>query len=253
MPRPLPLTIPSVPDEHVRVERTAERAKLERRGRVGTIREYARIAVQAALLFGAYGGLGWLEAWVYLGLVAAFQTLLTAVLMWRDPALLNARGGLQPGGKSWDVVLIASVFLLSYASLVVAGLDAGRYGWSSMPSQLAWCGVAVFVPAFGLILWAMAENTHFEGTVRIQTDREHRVCSSGPYARIRHPGYLGMILGNLCVPFILRSWWAGVPIAAAVLLLVLRSALEDGTLQRELPGYAAYSDTTPYRLVPGVW
>jgi protein-S-isoprenylcysteine O-methyltransferase Ste14 len=228
-------------------------AALDRRGLIGLIREYLRIALQAALLFGAYGGLGWAHAWLYIGLLVTYQTLLTAILLRRNPELINVRSQLQEGFHAWDLVLVIAGFLLAYASLVVAGLDAGRYGWSSMPSWLAWCGVGALVLGSGLILWAMVENAHFEGLVRIQTDREHRVCSSGPYRLVRHPGYLGMILGILALPFLLGSWWAALPIAAAILVLILRTALEDRTLRRELRGYTAYADGTPYRLVPGIW
>lgn len=99
----------------------------------------------------------------------------------------------------------------------------------------------------------MLTNTHFEITVRIQTDRNHQVTTSGPYAFIRHPGYVGASLWALAAPLIVGSAIGLIPAALATLVLVVRTALEDKTLQRELPGYATYAQHTPHRLFPGLW
>jgi protein-S-isoprenylcysteine O-methyltransferase Ste14 len=105
-----------------------------------------------------------------------------------------------------------------------------------------------------LLTWAMAVNTHFEKTVRIQHDRGHRVIDSGPYRIVRHPGYLGAILGfTLAAPLLLGSWWSFVPAVAAVVCLIIRTSLEDRTLQNELDGYKDYAQNVRYRLLPGLW
>ena len=70
---------------------------------------------------------------------------------------------------------------------------------------------------------------------------------------MRHPAYLGAILFELAVPVLLASWWAFIPSVLGALLLILRTALEDRTLQAELAGYADYARQTPYRLLPGIW
>jgi protein-S-isoprenylcysteine O-methyltransferase Ste14 len=101
--------------------------------------------------------------------------------------------------------------------------------------------------------WAMLENRFFSGYVRIQTDRGHMVVSNGPYRSIRHPGYLGGIVTWLAAPLALGSLWALIPAGAVVVAYVIRTALEDRTLQAELDGYKEYARQTRYRLVPGVW
>jgi protein-S-isoprenylcysteine O-methyltransferase Ste14 len=212
-----------------------------------------RIAVQAALLFGSFGGFAWPAAWLYLGLVLAFQSTLTAMLLRRNPELLNARARLQPGSRSWDLAILVAAFLLGYVALAAAGLETRRSGDASLSAGRVLVGIAGMASAFALILRAMIENPHFEGLVRIQTERGHAVCRSGPYAWIRHPGYAGMILGNLCIPLLLGSRWAAIPAGAAALLLVLRTALEDRTLQLELTGYLDYAAAVRSRLIPGVW
>ena len=155
--------------------------------------------------------------------------------------------------KTWDKVwggLYAPVFLSTY---VVAGLDAVRYGWSSMPGWLWLIGLAIFLPGTAVFSWSMGVNPFFEKTVRIQTERGHQVIDTGPYRFVRHPGYLGFLGWILSAPFLLGSWWAFVPSVLSVAGLVGRTALEDRTLREELAGYAEYATRVRFRLIPGVW
>ena len=101
--------------------------------------------------------------------------------------------------------------------------------------------------------WAMTTNAFFSTAVRIQSDRGHTVCRSGPYRFVRHPGYVGAILMSLGTPLLLGSAWALIPAAAAMVLMVLRTHLEDDTLRAELPGYEDYAHDVRYRLVPRLW
>ena len=108
----------------------------------------------------------------------------------------------------------------------------------------------VAVLAAALIAWAMRSNTFFSSIVRIQKDRGHVVVTSGPYRLIRHPGCAGMSAFTLATPLILNSRWAFAPAAA---ITVLRTALEDRTLHKELDGYADYARRVRHRLLPAVW
>jgi len=101
--------------------------------------------------------------------------------------------------------------------------------------------------------WAMASNAFFSRTVRLQAERDQTVGTGGPYRYVRHPAYAGEILYELAVPVLLASWWALIPSALGAGLLVLRTALEDRTLQPGLAGYAAYARRVRWRLVPGIW
>ncbi|MEW5827799.1 MAG: isoprenylcysteine carboxylmethyltransferase family protein [Chloroflexota bacterium] len=198
----------------------------------------------------------WWEAWtfaaVYIFGFAASRRLAAR----RHPDLIaeRARSMGFADAKAWDKVLAPLLSLGLGLVLVVAGLDA-RLGWTPLPFPL-WAKLA----ALGLILigyafssWALIENRFFSGVVRIQTDRGHHVVSTGPYRWIRHPGYAGALLTYLVTPVLLGSLWAFAPAILLVAVLVVRTALEDKTLQAELPGYAAYAQRTRYRLVPGIW
>lgn len=99
----------------------------------------------------------------------------------------------------------------------------------------------------------MAFNAKFATVVRVGDEGSHPVATDGPYRIVRHPGYLGAVLQSIGTPLILGSWWALIAGGLAIIFLIVRTALEDKTLQEELPGYEKLVAQTKYRLFPGVW
>jgi protein-S-isoprenylcysteine O-methyltransferase Ste14 len=205
------------------------------------------------LLFASAGRVHWMRAWVYLGAVLAGELLTAAVLRAVNPVILEKRGRMGADTKTYDRVFVALWLVLAFATPVVVGLDVGRSGEARIPLAGMYAGLAVMLLAYLLGAWAMAVNEHFELLMRIQSDRGHRVVSSGPYRIVRHPGYLAAIVGSLTSPFILGSFWAFVPVVAGALLFAVRTALEDRTLREELAGYEEYASRTRHRLLPGIW
>ncbi len=209
-----------------------------------------------ALLSLAAGRLNWLWGWVYLGLTGLFLAGHVVLLVPICPDLLVERaGGLrQSGAKSWDRWLAAFAGgIFPVTAWIVAGLDL-RYAWSPpKPLAIHLLGTIFAVLGYGLFLWAMVSNAYFSEVVRIQEERGHTVAMGGPYRIIRHPGYAGAILAFLGTPLLLGSWWAGIPSLIGVAGYVLRTALEDHTLQQELAGYSDYTEQVHYRLLPKVW
>jgi protein-S-isoprenylcysteine O-methyltransferase Ste14 len=211
------------------------------------------LAIWQAVLLAAAGTVDWPRAWIYLGV--SFGTLLVniAVLAVVNPEVAAARGGRHGGTKAYDKVF-GLLFLPPFIALpVVAGLDAVRLGWTSVPYAAVWPGAGLLVLGDAFILWSMAVNRHLEKTVRIQEERGHAVVTTGPYRLVRHPFYVGMMLQQAGGPLVLGSVWAFVPAGLMVLMLVVRTALEDRTLRRELAGYEDYARRTRWRLLPGVW
>lgn len=135
--------------------------------------------------------------------------------------------------------------------MIISGFDAVRYGWSTMPVWLTVLGLVMVIHASYLSFWAMSVNSYFECNVIIQKGQQ--VCKSGPYRFIRHQGYAEGIVSVLAAPLILGSWWGFVPSVILVITLVIRTLLEDRTLQKELVGYKEYTKTTRYRLLPFIW
>ncbi len=212
----------------------------------------AAIVVVAGFVFVNAPRLGWTLGWIYVGIVVATLTINLACLLRWNPELIRRRARLRKGTKIWDSVWLALFTPVMIAVYVVAVLEARDEVWRA-PGAVWLVGLAIFVPGWALAIWSMVVNPFFEKTVRIQTDHRHRVIDSGPYAYVRHPGYVGFVGWILSTPLLLPSASAFVPALLAVMLLVIRTALEDRTLRAELPGYAEYAARVRFRLIPRVW
>jgi protein-S-isoprenylcysteine O-methyltransferase Ste14 len=136
---------------------------------------------------------------------------------------------------------------------VVAGLDH-RFVWSpAFPTWLTIPGLILIFLGYAFSTWAMLENRFFSGVVRIQHERGHTVCDTGPYRIVRHPGYAGIFLALPGIALVLASLWSLIPVAVSLIIAVIRTALEDRTLQQDLPGYSEYAQRTRFRLIPGIY
>jgi protein-S-isoprenylcysteine O-methyltransferase Ste14 len=206
-----------------------------------------------AILLACGGDIGWWQAWNYSLLVFLAGIAARWWAEQRHPGLLMERDKFEkaPGVKPWDKVLAPLMAIsISFPLVIVAGLDH-RYGWSPVfPIWLNILGLILVALGYSFASWAMVENRFFSGVVRIQTDREHVVCDTGPYRIVRHPGYAGNALALPGIVLALSSVWTIVPGVAAIIIIVTRTALEDKTLQEELPGYRDYAQRVRYRLFP---
>lgn len=204
-------------------------------------------------LFLGAGQLNWWAAWIYLG-ISLLSVAVNAVFMLRTSPETVAERAQPKEVKGWDR-WIGGAWLIGQYFLVplVAALDY-RFGWSRQYA-MGWQVLAAIGYALGLALtgWAMISNAYFSTAVRIQSERGHAVCTSGPYRYIRHPGYVGFFTQVLSVPLLLGSLWAMLFAIPAGVLMVIRTSLEDRMLQDELPGYKEYAQKVRYRLIPGIW
>jgi protein-S-isoprenylcysteine O-methyltransferase Ste14 len=217
------------------------------------IQRLGLLVIFGIILFTAAGRWDWPRAWAYLLVVFVVEISTLALLATKAPETLNQRGLSHPDIEFFDKLFAVFWLALVLITPVVAGLDAVRFRWSMMPFSAFYVGMVVLSVAAVLGTWAMLENEHFEQFVRIQTDRSHRVVTTGPYQWVRHPGYLAAILGAMATPPMLGTWWTFIPVGFLTLLFVGRTHLEDRTLLTKLPGYEEYSLQTQFRLVPGIW
>ena len=212
--------------------------------------------IQVASLFIASGRLDWVMAWVYVGVYLAGMGVNALVLIPTNPELVVERAQFR-GKRDLDRALAGVMALYGPAGIcIVAGLDV-RFGWLACATGIppAPLIAALAIAALGSLLttWAMASNRFFYGVLRIAKDRGHTVATGGPYRYVRHPGYVGIIAFDLATPLILGSPWALFPAGLTTCIIILRTVLEDRTLQDELDGYKDYVQSVRYRLLPGVW
>ncbi len=197
----------------------------------------------------------WWEAWAY-AIISILGFVISRVLARRrhpDVITERAHHRQHENVKPWDRRLTDWIMLFGVAILLLAGLDE-RFGWSpafGWPVKIL--ALTLLLAGYALSAYALIENRFFSSEVRIQAERGHQVVSSGPYRWMRHPGYAGGLLTYIATPLLLDTPWAFLPTALVIVLTVVRTALEDRTLQAELAGYREYAGRVRYRLLPGVW
>jgi len=202
------------------------------------------------------GDAAWWQGWLYAVLIF---TAGIGGRVWgerRHPGLTAERQNMEhiQNAKPWDKVLAPLMALsISFPMVIVAGLDHRYHGSPGFPLWAIATGFVLIALGYAFSAWAFAENRFFSSVVRIQTERGHVVCDTGPYRFVRHPGYAGNVLALFAMVLALSSIWTLIPAAVASIIAVIRTELEDRTLQEELPGYRDYAGRVQYRLIPGIY
>lgn len=217
------------------------------------IREAIGLTVMGIALFCPAGRLDWWPGWATLAVMMVWIIATAIVILRTNPDLLAERLGPRKGAKPWDTAIMSLLGLTQLARYIIAGLDQ-RYQWSGgLPLSIQITALFICFLGYALVVWATASNTFFSQIVRVQTERDHHVVTGGPYHYARHPAYAGAVVYELATPVLFASWWAFIPSGLSTFLLILRTVLEDRTLQAELPGYTEYTQQVRYRLLPGIW
>jgi protein-S-isoprenylcysteine O-methyltransferase Ste14 len=210
------------------------------------------LGVLALALFLPAWTLDYWQAWVFLGVFGLSVLAITVYLMTTDPKLLERRvqaGPVAEKERSQQVIqILASVAFV--ALFVFCAIDH-RLGWSDVPPYVVVAGDVLVALGLLIVFFVFKENT-FTSAI-IEVDTEQKVISTGPYALVRHPMYLGGILMLCGVPLALGSWWGLLAVIPIAVVIVWRLIDEERFLVKNLPGYAAYQDNVKYRLVPYVW
>lgn len=239
--------------ESITFEKQAADENMRRGVRRWLAREILGVVMVAALLFLPAGRLDWGMGWALVALYVVWVAANALLLIPASPGLLVERATRRFSAKRWDNIILGVYGVMTLAKYIVAGLDL-RYSWSTpLPLWVKVGALVVAALAYALVTWAMVTNAFFALANRIQSDRGHMVVTNGPYRIVRHPGYTGSILFELATPIMLGSWWALIPGVVSALVMVIRTALEDRSLQRELPGYTQFTQQTRFLLVPGIW
>jgi protein-S-isoprenylcysteine O-methyltransferase Ste14 len=208
--------------------------------------------VMALLLFLPAGTVCYWQAWVYLGVFFGSSTLTTLYLVRKDPALLQRRlsGGPTAEKEKSQKIIMTFTSLGFVAGLVVPALDH-RSRWSEVPLAIEILGDLLGVVGFYLIYLVYKENSFASATIELA--RDQKVISTGPYAFVRHPMYVGGLLYMFGSPLALGSYWGLVPFAVMTPFLIWRLIDEEAFLSRNLPGYDEYRKKVRWRLLPGLF
>ncbi|HSV49527.1 MAG TPA: isoprenylcysteine carboxylmethyltransferase family protein [Candidatus Acidoferrales bacterium] len=209
--------------------------------------------IMIALIFITAGTLNYWQGILYTSLTMGMLAL-SLVVVRKDTALISERLNPGKGIKSWDKIYWRLSMAFFFTALILACLDGGRFQWSpELPLTVYIVASVVYVCGYLVFLWARTTNRYFSSVVRIQSDRGQTVCQEGPYKYIRHPGYLGGLLYTSVTPLLLGSLWALIPIVMDLAIMVVRTWLEDKTLENELAGYREYKQKVRYRILPHIW
>lgn len=206
------------------------------------------------ILFVCAGRLNYWQGLVYVLIGLIMYVLLKYTDLRIDSELLKERSKIGENTKDWDKIILGLILFVKISMCIVAGLDSGRYYWSpDFHWSIYLLGIILIVSGQLIFLIAQKQNRFFSSTVRIQADRQHVVCESGLYKIVRHPAYMSSVIESLGFPLLLGSLWSVIPICVLIILLFVRTNLEDRTLKNELKGYLEYSAKTRHKIIPYVW
>ena len=214
-----------------------------------TLRLVIGMPIIGLLFFWPAGTFDYWQAWLWLAVLFLPLMGMFIYLVKRDPALLERRvrtGETRPEQRR--IIALSPLYLIFIFAL--PGLDK-RFGWSSVPVWLVLLADALVLAAFLLNFLVIRVNSYASRVVEIQEGQQ--VITTGPYALVRHPMYLSIILIMLATPIALGSWWGVLPVVPFILLLAARAKNEEELLLTELKGYREYMQKTRHRLFPGVW
>lgn len=206
----------------------------------------------SAILFISAGKIDFLQGWIFF-VTNVIASIMSAISI-KDIDIIKERSTIKKDAKSWDKKILALSAVFYLLTIIIAGFDAGRFNWSpDFNIGIFILGAFLILAGNSIFLIAKNQNKFFSAIVRIQTDRGHSVCDKGLYKIVRHPGYLGMSISLIGLPVTVGSMWCFIPILISIVLLLVRTNLEDKTLINELDGYYSYTQKTKYKLIPYIW
>jgi protein-S-isoprenylcysteine O-methyltransferase Ste14 len=212
------------------------------------------VVAMGVLLFATAGTLHWPAAWVYLATSAILGPASGLWLARTDPGLLaerlrlTARNEQPAADKKFMLIFVVAAFFW----FVAIGLDRRMHA-SDVPVALQVLGLAMYLLSTAFIMRVFRENSFAAPVVKVQTERHHRVVTTGPYALVRHPMYSSIMLFFVGAPLLLGSWWGVAMAPLFAVLFAIRAGIEERALIAGLPDYADYAARVRYRLIPGVW
>lgn len=217
--------------------------------RMALVRYFGAFLALAALFFLPAGTLDYWQAWVYLAILFIPMGFVLAYMLRNDPSLLERRFRLREK-ESTEKKIIPLSWLFFLAAFLLPGFDR-RYGWSQVPVWMVIAADGLVLLGYGIVFLVFRQNTYASRVIEVE--EQQQVISSGVYAVVRHPMYVGTLLLYGASTLALGSWWAFLPILPIIGIIIARILDEERLLARDLPGYKEYMQKVRFRLIPGIW
>jgi protein-S-isoprenylcysteine O-methyltransferase Ste14 len=179
---------------------------------------------------------------------------LAIVLFVLSGVALFSGGNLSPGeredrGNRWVLAAFGLIgLLLAYLPAYTDRIDF----WTLDGDAVRWLGVVLFAAGGALRIWPVfVLGRRFSGLVAIQPG--HTLVTSGIYGIIRHPSYLGLLVGSLGWALAFRAALGVLLTALLIPPLVARIGAEERLLRTQFGDeYDAYRSRTS-RLIPRIY
>jgi protein-S-isoprenylcysteine O-methyltransferase Ste14 len=205
-----------------------------------------------ALLFLPAGTLNYWQAWVFIIVFMVSVSAIGLYLAIKNPALLERRKKFGPTKEQSPVQKIAiSIGVLALLGVFIFSALSHRFLWSPVPTYISMVGDMLVALGLYINILVFKENSY--GGASIETVEGQTVISTGLYAFVRHPMYVGVLIMIIGIPLALDAWWGLVIIAVSLPAFIWRILDEEKFLKKDLPGYSEYTQNVRYRLVPYIW
>ena len=215
----------------------------------GLVKVAIGLAVILALLFIPAGTLEYSNGWLFIAILFIPMIFVGAVLMVKDPELLEKRLNAKESEDTQKFVLLVSG-LMFVSSFIVAGLNF-RFKWSQLPGIVVWAAAVLFILGYAMYMEVLRENRYLARTVEV--DKNQEVIDTGLYGIVRHPMYTSTIIMFLAMPLVLGSVYSFVICLVYPAIIAVRIGNEEKVLERELAGYSTYKRNVKYRILPFIW
>ena len=207
------------------------------------------LPLMLAIIFWPAGTFNYWEAWVFLAILFIPAGFVFVYLSKNSPDLLERRMKMkEEQTQQKKIIKIANLVIV--LAFILPGFDK-RFGWSDVPVWLVICADVCALLGYALVIWVFRTNRYASRVVEVSAAQQ--VISSGPYAVVRHPMYVGVILLYGAGPLALGSYWALLPGLVIIPVLAARIIAEEDLLVKDLAGYADYRQRVRWRLIPGIW
>jgi protein-S-isoprenylcysteine O-methyltransferase Ste14 len=210
------------------------------------------IVIMGILIFISAGSLNYPEGWIYLFILTLSSLLITIYLWVKNPKLLERRVKAGPAAeKEKSQKLIQFFAQFSFIAFIVFPSLDHHYKWSYAPLFIIIAGDVLVALGFYIVFLVFKENTYAASIIEVRDNQ--KVITTGLYAYIRHPMYMGGLVMLAGTPLALGSWWGLLMLVPITFVFIIRLLYEEKFLLNNLNGYKEYCQKVRYRLIPFVW